>query len=132
MSQPTKPGIVGGSIGSAIGGTAWLIVIGIYIKSLPIVLITVVGAILCITGAIKLFSINPARKFSILGLLILWLVVLNFAMGNIIYDRIPDTIGGISTGKEQFSLVQFNIFLAMMSILGFFFIVKDILSKKDV
>ena len=132
MTQSQKTGVIGGTIGATIGFTAWLIIMGISIKSPLIILMPIIWGLICVVGVIKLYNINPSRKFAIVGIGLLWLVVLNFILGNILYDKIPDTLGSISTGKEQFSLVKINIFLGLMALLGFYFLIKDILEKKNV
>lgn len=132
MKQSEKTGIIGGTIGATIGGTAWLIIGGISMKSPLCILVPILWGLICIIAVLKLYNINPKRKFLIVGASLLWLVVLNFALGNILYDKIPDTLAGMSTGKEQFSLVKLNIFLGLMSLLGFYFLIKDILEKKNV
>lgn len=132
MKQSEKTGVVGGTIGGTIGGTAWLIIGGISIKSSITISIPIIWGLICVVAVIKLYNISPKRKFAIIGLGLLWLVILNFILGNIIYDKLPDTLGGISAGKELFSLTRLNIFLGFASLFGFYFLIKDILEKKNV
>lgn len=122
-----KIGILGGTLGGIVGGTLWLIILGIVIKSPLIIVMPIVCGAICFGGVLKLYQFNPARKFAILGLAFLWIIVLNFILANIVYHQIPDMIGGVSTGKGQFSLTNLNFFLGGMSIMGFGFVIRDLL-----
>ncbi|MFH1622678.1 MAG: hypothetical protein ABIA97_06130 [Candidatus Omnitrophota bacterium] len=128
--QSEKSGIIIGTIGATFGSIAWIVVSGIVIKSLLFILLPLFAGLVCIIMVIKLYKIHPERAFTIMGLAILWLVIVNFVFGNIIYDRIPDTLGGMSTNKNQFNLLRLNVFFGVFSMMGFWFIVKDILGKK--
>lgn len=131
MAQSEKTGIIGGTIGATIGGIAWLVLLGIVIKSPFTIIIPIIWGLIGIIAVIKLYNGNPKRRFALVGLGLLWLVTLNFIFGNIMYDKIPDAFWGISTGKEQFSLVKLNILLGCLSLLGFYYLIKDIVERKD-
>jgi hypothetical protein len=66
----------------------------------------------------------------ILGSLILFLVIINIVSFNILYPKIPESIGEISTGKNQMALIQINTFLAIFSLWGLFCIFIGIFRKK--
>ena len=129
--QGEKAGLIGGAIGTTIGGTSWLIILGISMKSILLATVPVLWGLVGVIAVIKFYDINPERKFLIIGAGILWIVVLNFILGNILYDKIPDTLAGMSTGKDQFSLLQINIFLGLISLLGFYFILRDIFETRN-
>ena len=130
MNQSEKTAVIWGIIGATLGGTLWIIIMGISMKSVPAILLPIIWGVVCVIGALKLYDINPTRKFAVMGAGILWLIILNFVFINLIYDKIPSVLGGISTGKEQISLAKINVFLGLISILGFFFLVKDIVKKQ--
>lgn len=129
--QGEKLGLIGGTIGTAIGGTSWLIILGISLKSILLATVPVLWGLIGVIAVIKLYDINPERKFLIIGAGILWIIVLNFILGNILYDKIPDTLGGMSTGKDQLSLLHINIFLGLILLLGFWFILRDIFETRN-
>ena len=132
MIQTDKTNYIGGIIGATIGGIAWLVCAGISIQS-P--LTAILPLILGIIGAfveIKLYNNKPERKYALMGIGLLWLVIINFIFVNIIYDKLPNTFLGISTGKDTFNLTHLNISLGGISLLGFYFLIKDIIGKKNV
>lgn len=130
MTQGEKAGLIGGTVGATIGGTCWLIVLGVVLRSPVYTLIPILWGLVCIVAVVKLYSINPKRKFLLMGTALLWIVLLNFILANILYDKIPDTLAGASTGKDQISLLKVNVFLGIVSLLGFFFLIRDIFETR--
>ena len=59
------------------------------------------------------------------------LSIVNFVFGNIVYDKLQETHASfyMGRGNTQFSLLDLNFFLFAFSILGFYFVIKDILGK---
>jgi len=53
------------------------------------------------------------------------LAAVNFVFGNLIFDRIGDSLWGISTGKEAFSRLHLNLLLVAMALLGFYLVVQN-------
>lgn len=112
-----------------IGGLAWLLITGAVINAWwAIGLILLIG-IFSIVTSFRYIDRYPGRERAILGTLMLWVIVVNFVFANAIYDRIPDYILGISSGKAQFSLLCINLFLGLLSFLGFGLVLKDISEK---
>jgi hypothetical protein len=132
MKQSGKLSFIGGIIGISLGGTAWLLLLGIYLKSPSVIFLTIIWEIIAIVGSIRLYKINHSRKLAIFAMAILWIVVLNFALANILYDKIPDTIAEITTGKQSFSIVKLNLFFGILSFIGFSLLVKDITHNKKI
>ena len=130
MAKPERFTIIMAVTGAVVGGLCWLVIMGIALKSWTCILIPVFLGAFCLYGVIKLYSRHPTRKFTIIGLAILWLVIINFISVNALYDSIPDTLGGISTGKNQISLNMLNLYLGIFSLAGFIFIIVDILGGK--
>lgn len=62
---------------------------------------------------------HPTRKFSIIGASILWVSIINLVFANGLYDAIPATLDGVSTGKEQISRWWLNGFLGLAALPGF-------------
>ncbi len=123
-------GIVVGTIGATVGSIGWLVIAGIAIKSWIFSLLPIILGLVCIISVIKLNNLHPERKFAIIGLTVLWLVILNFIFGNIVYERIPDTVWGIPTGKDMFNHLKLNVFLGLFSLWGFYSVAKDLLRKE--
>ena len=130
MSQSKRKHFIGGVIGGTIGGICWMIIAGIAIKSSLLIVLPIVWGLICIVGEVKLYNDYPERKFAIMGLGIFWLLILAFIVVNNIYDKIPETLWRITTGKNQLSLLKLNIFLGCFSLWGFYWIIKDIIQKK--
>ena len=122
---------IGTTAGITLGGTAWLIVLGIAVKSQFIIMLPILFGALCIFGSLYLYHRYPERKFAINGAAILWLIVWNSILANALYDKIPDSVGGITTGKNQFSLAQVNVILIALTVLGMWFLIKDIMQKNN-
>ncbi len=123
-------GIILGSAGTVIGGLTWIIITGIVIKSTLIVTVTSILAVASILIIVKLYYMFPEKWLIILGSLILFLVIINIVFLNILYPKIPEFIGEISTGKSEVALIQINTFLAIFSVWGLFCIFIGIFKKK--
>lgn len=129
--EAEKIGLIGGAVGATVGGLSWLIILGIVLKSPLYTVLPILWGIVCIVAVVKLYAINPQRFCAIIGTAILWIMVLNIMLGNMLYESIPDTVGGMSTGKEQMSLLMINVFMALFLVPGFFLLVRDIVRKAE-
>ncbi|MBM3709515.1 MAG: hypothetical protein FJW61_03720 [Actinobacteria bacterium] len=123
-------GIILGSAGAIFGGLLWIIITGIVIKSALYIILPSIIAVAGILIVIKLYYMYPEKWLVILGSLLLLLVIINAVFLNLLYPKIPDFIGEISTGKNQMALLQINIFLAIFSFWGLFCIFVGIFKKK--
>ena len=131
MSVKSKNlGIILGSIGAMLGGLLWIIITGIVLKSVLFIAVPSICAVASILIVLKLYNMFPEKWLIILGSLILFLVIINIVSVNILYSKIPDFVGGISTGKNQMGLLQINIFHAIFSFWGLFCIFIEIFKKK--
>ncbi|MBU0708018.1 hypothetical protein KKG41_06635 [Patescibacteria group bacterium] len=100
-------------------------------ESTTLIIWPLVLGVLGFVLALKTIWNNPARAIATMGLLIFWLVIINFIFGNIYYDQIPEILGETSTGLEQFSRTRFNITFGLLSLLGFLFVLSEINTKFD-
>jgi len=107
------------------GGLAWLVIVAWMLNSplfsLSVVLLAGVG----IWVSWRAYLRQPQHKLRIVGLSVLWVVGLNLVFANVLYDVIPATLNGISTGKEQFTRWGLNMFLGMMLLPGCYLIALD-------
>ena len=126
MEKSQIGSIVGAILGCTLGGLVWLVGIGIGIGSPVVVVLTVVSGIICVFGVLKTIRLYSNRKYLIAGLAILWITMTNFSIGNSIYEEIPNSLWGFSTGIQSLSLVSLNLLLFSFSLLGFYFCLKDL------
>ena len=77
MNQSEKTAVIWGIIGATLGGTLWIIIMGISMKSVPAILLPIIWGVVCVIGALKLYDINPTRKFAVMGAGILWLSLIH-------------------------------------------------------
>jgi len=131
MNKQEKLGVILGVGGASFGSVLWLVILGIALKSWTISIVPLLLAAIAVVFSIRLYDINPEKKFTVLGAAILWLIIINFVYLNMFYDKIPAMACGISTGKEQCNIVQLNVYLGLLSLIGFIFIIIDILRKKS-
>jgi len=125
-----KLGIIFGSIGAIVGGLLWIIIAGIAIKSILFIVIPAVLIVIFISATIVLYNRYPALWLIIIGMLILCLTTANFIFLNLVFTQIPDSLGGIDTGKNQYTLIQLNIFLGIFSFSGLFCLIFGIFKKR--
>ena len=125
-----KLGIIFGSIGAIVGGLLWIIIAGIAIKSILFIVIPAVLIVIFISATIVLYNRYPALWLIIIGILILCLTAANFIFLNLLFTQIPDSLWGIDTGKNQYALIQLNIFLGMFSFLGLSCLIFGIFKKR--
>ena len=125
-----KLGIIFGSIGATVGGLLWIIIAGIAIKSILFIVIPAVLIVIFISATIVLYNRYPALWLIIIGMLILCLTAANFIFLNLVFTQIPDSLWGIDTGKNQYALIQLNIFLGIFSFSGLFCLIFGIFKKR--
>ena len=129
-SKNKNLGMLLGSAGAILGGLLWIIITGIVLKSVLFITVPSILLVASILIVIKLYNMLPEKWYIILGATILFLVIINIIFVNILYSKIPDFVGEISTGKNQMGLLQINIFLAIFSFWGFFCIFLGVFKKK--
>ena len=125
-----KLGIIFGSIGATIGGLLWIIITGIAIKSILFIVVPAILIVIFISAIIVLYNRYPALWLIIIGMLILCLTAVNFIFLNLVFTQIPDSLWGIDTGKNQYALIQLNIFLGIFSFSGLFCLIFGIFKKR--
>jgi hypothetical protein len=125
-----KLGIIFGSIGATIGGLLWIIIAGIAIKSILFIVVPAILIVIFISAIIVLYNRYPALWLIIIGILILCLTAANFIFLNLVFTQIPDSLWGIDTGKNQYALIQLNIFLGIFSFSGLFCLIFGIFKKR--
>lgn len=92
MMQTNKVAVLASVVGMTIGFVSWLIVLGFVLESFLLIFLPLGFGIVCVWGAMKLYSKNPERKFSIMGVSVIWLMILNFFLANSYYEMIPETV----------------------------------------
>ncbi len=130
MDRGEKLGLIGGIGGAALGATLWLVILGVVIRSTLLIALPLIIGSICVYSAMRLYNIMPERKFSILGLAFIWLVFWNAILCNFYFEKIPQNIGNISTGKNQISLAQINIMFALFFLAGCGLVLRDIIKGK--
>jgi Ca2+/Na+ antiporter len=125
-----KLGIIFGSIGATIGGLLWIIIAGIAIKSILFIVVPAILIVIFISATIVLYNRYPALWLIIIGMLILCLTAVNFIFLNLVFTQIPDSLRDIDTGKNQYALIQSNIFLGIFSFSGLFCLIFGIFKKR--
>jgi len=129
MNASNKYANLGAVIGIVAGSLSWMIVFG-FVVGTPLVscLVAALGIIAGV-AAFKLLAAYDQRRLSIMGALIALMVSVNLFFLNNFYDRIPSSMGGITTGKECVSLCSLNSLLAAFMAAGLALIVIDIAKR---
>lgn len=129
MKDARKAGLVIGSAGAIFGSILWIVILGAVLKSVITVTIPIALGIICFFAVVILADRYPERYLSILGVMILLVSEINFVFANLLFERIPNEVCGISTGKECFTAVHINIFIAIFFIAGLALILTDALRR---
>ena len=130
MEHPQGKGAFWGIVGATIGGIGWIIILGIVLRSPAVTTIAAVLGVITLFVALKLYQISPDRTFAIIGTVLLWLIIINSIFLNVLYEAIPEKLGVLTTGKDQFSLLMLNIQIGIFSVVGFFFLILDIINTR--
>jgi len=130
MKHPQGKGAFWGIVGATIGGIGWIIILGVVLRSPAIATIATALGVTTLFVALKLYQISPDRAFAIIGTVLLWLIIINLIFLNLLYETIPEKLGGLATGKDQISLITLNIQIGVFSIVGFFFLILDIIDTR--
>jgi hypothetical protein len=129
MTHLQKIGIVAGVIGTFLGCTAWMFLLGFALGEPVLIIAPIATGALCGGVGLWLFKVRPRRYLGICGLAGLWLVMLNGILANAYFDRIPETLGGMSTGKTGWALFQVNFFVVALGLFASFGIVREFLKE---
>jgi hypothetical protein len=122
MEKTYNLGAAIGIMGGALGSVIWLFITGLETYSSFFAFVPVGCGVLGGFFALFLLSRKPERRQIIAGGVILWLVAVNLVFGNLLFDKIPPTVWGMSTGKELFSRLHLNLLLVAMSLFGIYLI----------
>jgi len=122
--EQQKIGFLGGSLGAIIGGLSWFMVLGFVIHSALLVILPVIFGVFCAVVVVKMCNTYPKSYFSITGLLLLAIVIFNLTVGNIFYGHISSSVWG------TFTRLKFNAFWAAISLMGFYFVAREIYGGK--
>ncbi len=128
--QSKKIGIWAGILGTVFGCTAWMALLGAALKDPVLILAPAAVALLCVVAGFWFLNTCPDRLAGIFGLMGLWLMMLNAMIINIYYDRIPETIGGVTTGKSPTGLLEANFFIVVLALVSSGFVIYELLRKK--
>jgi len=125
MIESKKAGLLWGGLGSLVGGFCWIVVLGI-VAGFTWVAVAAVLAVVIGSGAL-IYATNkfPQRYLSIIGWLAAAISVANFAALHFLYDEIPESVGGMTTGKDSASLFPVLVMLAVFFGIGVYLILKD-------
>lgn len=121
-----KAGFYGGVFGGVAGGFTWLAMTGFIIHRPLVALAALAAAGVTILAALLAFKRFPARQLTLTGLVIIWVVIVNLIFIPRVYDAIPASVGGMTTGKEVFSEMKLMLLVGALSLLGFFMIYLDL------
>lgn len=131
MEKTYNAGAAIGIMGGALGSVIWLFITGLATNSPFFAFVPTLCGLAGGFFALFLLTRRPERRQLIAGGVILWLVVINFIFGNLLFDRIPPTVWGMSTGKEQFSRLHMNLLLVAMSLFGIYLMSQGWNKKSD-
>lgn len=125
MTKQQKLGAIFGSLGGAIGAVTWLVIIGIQAQTPWLIILPIaygiIGWIMWSVLAVKF----PNRYKLIFGLFILWFMIFNFVVGNIVYSCgyiSSHTLRGVMGG---FDGQRLNMFIGIFSLIGLVLVAKD-------
>ena len=119
MEKTYNAGAAIGIMGGVMGAVIWLFITGLATYSPFFAFVPTLCGLVGGFFALFLLTRKPERRQIIAGGVILWLVAINFAFGNLIFDYIPPTVFGMSTGKAAFPRFHLNLLLLAMLLFGF-------------
>ena len=118
-------GFLGGLAGVILGGVSWLVISGIVIGA-PLVwglsLATGLGLWLAARHA---FATRPERWSTILGVVMLCVLLFNALLLDPVWDRIPERLFGVHTGRGPVPLLQIRFTLGLLAALALTLIARD-------
>lgn len=130
MIRAQKIGTWVGIAGTVLGCTAWMVFLGVALKDPVLITAPVVITLLCIMTGFLSFKVCPHRLAGILGLMGLWLMMLNGMVINAYYEKIPEMIGGTTTGKTPAGLFQANLFIVVFAMMSSGAVLYELFRKK--
>ncbi|HLG94086.1 MAG TPA: hypothetical protein VI546_04555 [candidate division Zixibacteria bacterium] len=131
MEKTYNAGAAIGIMGGALGSVIWLFITGLATNSPFYAFVPTICGLAGGFFALFLLTRRPERRQIIAGGVILWLVAINFVFGNLLFDRIPSAVWGMSTGKATFSRLHLNLLLVAMSLFGIYLMAQGWRKKPE-
>ena len=120
-----KIGFLGGLAGVILGGVSWLVISGFVIGA-PLVWGVALGCGLGLwLGARRAFAVHPERWSTILGGVMLCVLLVNALLLDTVWDRIPERLFGVTTGRTTMPLLQIRLTVGLLAILALTLIARD-------
>ncbi|MDD4956319.1 MAG: hypothetical protein PHH49_05905 [Candidatus Omnitrophica bacterium] len=124
-----RVGFIGGVVGTIIGMSLWIIILGVVVKSPVAIIGAAVFALSCALISLKLYDMRPDRKFAIAGMAVLWLTVVNALAIGYFMQKVPGYANISSCGPGFLAVAQMHFFILIMVVLGTGLILRDIFDK---
>lgn len=119
-------GNIGAVLGVVLGSLAWAVLAGFAVKEPIVSVLAAVLAVVLVAGALRFLSAYPARRLFVFGAIILVVIVADILLINRLYQKIPPSFCGVTTGKECASLCSLNWLLVVFAAIGFALVIVDI------
>ena len=130
MSKGNASGFIFGTIGMVVGALSWLIVSGIGVGSIMYTAIPVFACIFLICLSTLFYSKKPEWNFLVLGANIFILSMLNYFLGNQIFDQMPDALLGMDGIQESWHIDELNKWFFVMAMSGLIIIFFGLLNRR--
>jgi hypothetical protein len=114
----------GSMLGLLLGGYLWIIIVGMVLKTWVWVVLPLCLGTVAFLGAWIGYRRNPRKITGYVGLVLIWVVLSNMVAIDVLYDKIPYTLGEITTGKEMINPHLFQYILLGVSVIGFLMVLR--------
>ncbi|MGH7614288.1 MAG: hypothetical protein ACREMW_09665 [Gemmatimonadales bacterium] len=124
-SPDRRIGLLGGLAGVIFGGLSWLVISGIVIGAPLVWGLSLAAGLGLWIAARHAFAARPERWGTILGVVMLSILLVNALLLDPVWERIPDRLLGVTTGRGQAPLLQIRFTLGLLAALALAFIARD-------
>lgn len=140
MDQPINKGVIAGIIGATVGAYGWALLLGIVIKDPLLIILPMLFGLICVFGFLKMRRDFPEKRWTVIGVAVVWLSLTNMVFFNTHYTRIPDQLYHgdsklllvlFSTNKAQFNPLVVNLLFGIVLIVGLVFILIDVIRTRS-
>lgn len=119
----------GAVLGTVLGGISWAVIAAMLLRDSALSVIALALCAALVFAGFRFLHAYPERRLSVFGALVMAVIAANAFLINRLYDAIPSSAWGVTTGKGSVSLFSLNCMLAVFGVVGAALVAADIVLK---
>jgi len=107
-----------GHVGAMCGGFSWMLLLGAVLGDVALLFLAAGGLLAGLAGGLRLMTRFPRQQRRVTGGGLIWMALWSGTVLAVWWDRIPESVGGMTTGKSTAGAIAAGCVLAAVAIVG--------------